>query len=485
MKKSLIPFILLTMALAGCQPTPERAAVTSKNDGAFQAALAAAPAPEITAEPTPAPERWEDSFANAAGDVRYSVSLEAPAAADAPVLTVRPRPFTSEEAERIARAFFGQGDIYRFTDALTREEIEERILAYRQTISQWESDWEGLVANCGGQEEAARQMVREREDSIAALEAMYDSAPDSVRPELCDWQFRPGSEWIDPAATVAVYLGDQVIKASAVREGLGYVLIASNTERDASGGMDFRVSIGLDERDSEGYAQAMEPLAEGPADLETVQAKALEMAEAMDMGRWEIVDPEAARAAGEEALVSSFRTVVLTRVYEGTPTLCHQGPLAGPDTYWPSCAYERVTVRFNGLTPVSFEYRCPTDVLETVSGEVETLPFDRIAQAAEDQLRRMDSQSLYPFGSPCGGAVSGTDVAVDRAAFGMTRVRMRDSVTDYYMVPSYTFYGTAAPLDGAGNRLSLSPEGGTAEDYLELVTVNAVDGSIINTLWET
>ena len=57
---------------------------------------------------------------------------------------------------------------------------------------------------------------------------------------------------------------------------------------------------------------------------------------------------------------------------------------------------------------------------------------------------------------------------------GLARIRIKDSDEEYYYVPAWTFKGNNAMNFGSGKV--------EMEDYMvNLMTVNAIDGTVINT----
>ena len=85
MKKLIALMMAALLLLSGCQATPEKGVVASKNDGVFEAALEDKTSP--TMEPAPAPAQtaepvvYEVSFdgEQGSGGVRFHVKVAEPA----------------------------------------------------------------------------------------------------------------------------------------------------------------------------------------------------------------------------------------------------------------------------------------------------------------------------------------------------------------------------------------------------------------------
>ena len=120
--------------VCGCQAAPDSTAVTSKNDGALEAALgAAADVQTEAAEDDPASIQetviYTDSFTNTDGDITYQVELDIPAVTTSmPVLRVTPKTITAECAQHVAEVLFGDADIYEYSEIRSKAELEDMIL---------------------------------------------------------------------------------------------------------------------------------------------------------------------------------------------------------------------------------------------------------------------------------------------------------------------------------------------------------------------
>ena len=82
-------------------------------------------------------------------------------------------------------------------------------------------------------------------------------------------------------------------------------------------------------------------------------------------------------------------------------------------------------------------------------------------------------------------------IEVTDVVLGMSRIRMKDSAADYYITPTYTFYGKATYLDESGDPLrwpvydEAGNETGETETFTqvtELAVINAVDGTAIDVI---
>ena len=491
---ALLGAILLT--LCGCQSTPETGAVISKNDGAFEAALegeGTAPAP--AAETTPAPKMYEDTFTGAAENIRFHVAVAEPdRPAALPVLQVRPRELTPELAESIARAMFGDADIYEYTSQFSKAEIEQAILDVKQALF----DWEGRVASEGVDQEDQDLIRADYNDRIARLEAEYETAPETVEQELCRWEYYPENHYRTGAdASIREDNGHRTIQCLAQVDGTTYKYEAMSrlgedykVQRISVGGDDRGITTDADIAAAQQAAQ-QERAEAAEADMDAVRARALELVRSLDIGQWAVASDEAVTGS-DYAEPSDL--VILTPVYNGVPLTFHSGGFnpKSSDAYATTYGYEYIKFDVSELSDESafgfdgFTYECMHQVVGTVNENVETLPFDRILEIAEAQMKMMGEDKLL-MGSEGIGSVM---AEVTKVELGLSRIRMKDNATDYYLTPTYTFYVTTTACDETGQPYvfpvydDAGNETGEQTTYTvtrEAAVINAVDGSVIDT----
>ena len=475
MKKYIAMALAALLVLScGCQKTPDKAIVTGKNDGTFEAAL------ENTSQPAPTAEAesavYTDSFENANGAIRYELSLSAPdLPAALPVIRVRPGQITPELAQKAARAVFGDAEIYEYTTEHTKSELEAAILQLKERVS----DFDTLVASCGGDEDAARDYKTALEARISEMEAAYAAAPDTAERTACDWQFHPGSYYSDVTRGQIADIGQQVLKASAAVDGAPFVLEAVNLERDDYRQHTLTVGPDADLADIDALYADTGAL----PDLAGLQNKAVQIADGMGLGQWHVADCE------NDPNAPSVTYLTLTRTYEGLPVTDHDGPGETESAYGPVYTYEKLRMDFNGETLLSLLYQGALEQTGVVNANVQTLPFADILDAAKTQMKlrgTTDPVTGEQISAPEDGGYD--KIAVDRAELGLSRVLIRDDPTEYYLVPTYTFYGTAASYTADGTLIDHSffdeATGQTiafpSETTVELAVINAVDGSVID-----
>ena len=474
--------VSLLLATTGCQITPPENAVTSKNDGVFEAAVEASSASELEAfgeDREIAQETYaiSDSFSSTDGSISYNLNVELREDSSTwPILQVTPHDFTSEEAEQLAAAIFGEAEMYEYSQTLSKLQLEERILELRRFVS----DWEGLVAYYDGDETLAQAVIEKYQAEIEMYSRQYEQAPDTVEPVACDWRAHPLSYYEDMSQIVAL-AGDiesldktLYIKATTVIDGWPYVFSVANRDEQ-----DFRLHtvsayLNLPGATVSHYS-SKEPsqaeLAEVRAEIERILGELADIG----LGEW-VIDTCKISAAinwadgGDDPVYHIY--ALACPKYNGVK-VTHQQQLMSvksEDAYASDYYYEQITFDYSDGKLISFEYQSPMDVVGLVNRNVEILTLEQVVDRLKKQLL------LSTVGAPDSQShdlnAERTEYVVDEVELGLVRTRIKNNEKDFYLVPAYTFHAYYEVYDTEG----------AAIDGSECVfVINAVDGSIINT----
>ena len=499
MKKPIAAALAAIMLLlGGCQATPEKGVVASKNDGAFEAALEdrASPtvAPETAEQPpeaegpsAPAPVFYEDSFdgQQGGGGVKYHVKVAEPSLpGPMPVLRVRPLELDGDTVRQVAQAFFGDSQLTEYTGQMTRSELEQALLDEKQDYA----DWQYRIEQDPSTDADDRDYVRQSfEDRIARLEDQWAAAPESIQQKPLDWQFHEASYYPDYYG--AQDMGEQHLMGLGQVNGRDYELNAFKRLGDDYSvqrlGIYPYVPPAMEEALYADQAETQPP----QVDMDAAGAQALELVNGMGIGQFALV-PEVAMEAAKENMGFGPNTLWLTPAYSGVPLTFHFGGFnvatKTDDAYASTYGYENMSVDFDETGVTGFTWENMHRVVETVNENVQLLPFSDILAAAEDQMRMLDMERKGLLLQDAALSVQVTDVTL-----GMSRIRMKDSATDYYLTPTYTFYGVATVCDENGEPIPVpvydengSETGRTAPivHTTELAVINAVDGTAIDVI---
>ena len=117
-------------------------------------------------------------------------------------------------------------------------------------------------------------------------------------------------------------------------------------------------------------------------------------------------------------------------------------------------------------TVLRVDWKCPAKVLGTENENVELLPFDRIM----DVFRQQIFMNIY-MGHDSLGNDTHTTLYIAEIRFSYMRIRQPDSET-YWLLPVWDFLGY--------DNITVPDARADWMQYHSLLTVNAVDGSIID-----
>ena len=147
-----------------------------------------------------------------------------------------------------------------------------------------------------------------------------------------------------------------------------------------------------------------------------------------------------------------------TRSYAGIPTVYTLWECAEIDEYsdFRCQSYEGVHVVVSEYGIEYVWYAPRYDIIGTLEENAELLYFEDIMNIALAMLEIKHSDNIH----------------IDRITFGYTRVQMRDAPERYIMIPVWDFFG----MSDTANETE-------PYQYDSLLTVNAMDGTIVNRSW--
>lgn len=332
-----------------------------------------------------------------------------------PILTVRPRAVTADEAKALAEAVFGDAPIYEYTEAQTKQELAETIAGWERRLSSIDVVKEEVT---GDDDEAARAYIEEFTPLLEAYKAAYETATDEIEPQPADWTFHPDSYYSDQGWQAMGGTFSSVwdfIMVTSERDGLPYKLRAENYDGDDPEDKNIRiytVTVLPDGRNEvwDSLSSAA-PLSREAVDGLCAQARDILTAAGLD------------RYAVASADLSAGRITALP-VYGGKPLLQTSTVATNPDdpNYGGvNTLEEGVTFEFEGDRLYILTYDTPQDVVN--SQDVDALLSLRDALAASD-LSFMDSL---------------------RWQLGYARTPIGDGTGDLTLVPAYVCASRSLP----------------------------------------
>ncbi len=459
--------------LSSCQPTPEQDVVVGKNEGVLESIVEATHPPEENGSTESEAFHYTDQLAGADPMVRIQVDAEvSPGNGPMPVVRVKPYAFTIEEVQNWARVFFEGNTVYEYDGRLTKQELEEMILEYRQALGD-----EEYIQQEGRGDPEEMEWVRERlEREIALCEEQYDSAPDGSERRETDWTFKGYLDYEPFAYAVeddSRYEGTQRIKLTAEVDGYTATLDVKNRTQE-----DYQLHT-LEFALENAYQQT--PLEESPVDAELLAHPQLEE---VGLGNWRL-------DSCEPVFIESFpntRTYATDRyyyaltyvpVYEGAEVIA-QDQLSGSEgmeAYTSRYHYETLTVHVSNGRIVYLRWEAPLQATEVEDPNVQTMSFEEAMGRFEEQMAvQATAGNLYQAEE--GYEPEAIEIRIEEIELGLARVRIQDNQAEYYLLPVWNFKGQLGVDTGQGMAYD--------SDYVEayspytFLTINALDGSIVD-----
>lgn len=443
-----------------------------------------------------APEHYKNETTDATGKLKITTdaTVEIPEAGHASMIAVSQHPLDQEQIDLITDTFFGDADIYDAYSLMqmTKSEIQAKLEELKGYAAQgnldpykWGTDEDGnymfdinlaIEENEAALAEAPEERVWQKvepqfglpygdggsgmnDDSFDGYAAMEDGAY---------YHYRLSAYSSFPYNVEIERLKD--LEENANTEfWLEYDMLNDGTISDLPTEDELKEEIGISLEEAAAAAQEkVEKL--GFTDMEL---NGWEMA----VKYWENGDLTATENVGyaRERQTGAGYLLHYTRTLDDIPityTREYGGGLESMDSDMETWAYERldITVSKNGIEKVEFDNRY--DIGEVRTKNLELLPFDEIIAIYEKMMQIRNADIL--------NYEKERNYYIDRIAFGYGRIYEPSAdATTGVLVPVWNFFGTFdASYEGEDGQVDTYT--GSKDKYSSQLTINAVDGSVIN-----
>ncbi len=523
MKRTIawIAAAMLLLGLTGCQKTPENPIVTGKNvdnliDMATQSEVNATPAASgpdnraILAAKLGVPERYitDESFSDGSLTLSADAEIVLPNVTALPVLRIKPADFSQEMAGRMYDYLVGDTPMFQQVLRLTKSQIEEDLVGWRQRLSDPEVGEDGKA---------------QAKEQIAILEGAYDGAPYAL-------ELTPGDSTLGAWPEINYQTGEVICEYNGVnlaeipglnvRKGKqfsirnnnpdGEVIVTENvggwTVTDtASQGASFNYyNYDLIEDDEFGaiaetvnadsltdrpesiggfsYQDAIDMTQEflNASGIEDMQISSLTMRLMLPDSYIDTFYGKDTTPSAQQEISEALRNgdyddkatgvvigLELTRKVNDIPLTASQGGsfVDSDDMFSKQWVYERFDIEVCSEGIRSVYWISPYEVTETVTEDATLLSFDAIAEVFATMYR----VSYDASGSNMAGNVT-------RVTLSLRRIMEQDNIYSGLFVPVWDFYGSITvsypEYPGEPPREWMSDE--------PLLTINAIDGTIID-----
>ncbi len=409
------------------------------------------------ADQVKAPQTYQDTVSG--GNVRVTVdaAVVVPDADGFRKKRVKPRAFTQQDYDTVNNALLGGGKLWdRDVEAMggigvTKEELQRKI------------DWIKAEMAAGAKES---DLYGDKDvtygETLAQLEGWIKDAPEKVVTAEKDTtvRYEPGN---DAGNRISGYV---------TADGIDYMVWLDNSMRDGWYWNRFTV-----EKPGEGgnYVQGTDEDAKDASfstqeirkQAETLVAK-LGLTEYGYAGEEYFISHGGEDADGTSKKADTGYCIHFTRRIDSIPVTYATGEgmygKAG-DVSWPA---EHLNLIYDESGVVCLDWESPYEIEDVSDEYVFLLPFSDI----QDVFKKMVVEKYRDL--------ERAEYHIDRVQLGYMRVRKNGTETEGLMIPVWDFFGTGKVYVGGVENTA----GGNAIEsiwaYESLLTVNAMDGSIVD-----
>ncbi len=502
MKKIILICIalMLTVAMAGCQKTPESQIVVGKGDRQLESKILK------TSNGNAVPAKLPQSGTKV-NEVIEHEKLPIKIVMDAtielennkifPAVKVAPHNYTQEEVDRFYAYFVG--DAY-FADYFAKEDGYAIKTGMQEDIADYEAKLNYEKAKVSRDEE----MISRMEQMLKDWRKEYITAVD-----------------IAQVPSASKTLNSNYFRGSAAAEGIAGIferegrlcrLVVENDEAGKQGKMEFWRNASdtafqyADGTESPNVLYAGEDIAGiNYADALATAEDAIKGIGAYDAGM-RLADVQGTEYPNAET--NSYYEFIYTREINGINSNYDMSYLSA-DTYsgseenrpenipyiepWP---YEQVYVRVDSIGIQSVSWKGALDVVETLTDNTALLPFEDIKDCftkmafiknsyVEDMLNCSYTEDDKP-NSKTLAQVDTIEIDINKIDLSLMRVQTGQ---DYLLIPVWDFYGYKQLLTEDGTDYALAAKVINEEELKQqrlreakqsFLTINAIDGSIID-----
>ena len=493
----LVCVMLIACFTTACQPTPEEEIVVGKNqDEMLEAAVQT---PDDTKSDTPAfsisdmqvPDNY--TYSTTGADGKLTVSVDAPVtlpdAGILPTAKVAPGVFTQEMVSGMLDYLFGDTPYYQPDNRMTKDDIQQRILARQQEIAE-------------GKYDDHPEALEDIQQDIEEWQKQLETAPEQrEEPKLSD-----GTMIQDENR------GGYSIDVNSINEDTGYgagSFLCHNAaeQSEPSGGLMERMDESylyysdFSSEDDDYYNYTMDGAQRVYSDmdipddlaaklgvtLEDAKQKVQGMLDAtgiddmMCTAAFVIDDHGTGHVDDYSGAASDFAfKLFYTRSVNGVPVLpTSEFAQSGGGEFDYLWIYESLQVIVTDGGIVNINWHSPCEVTEMVTDNTKIIDFDEAAEIFEQKMMTFYEARVDMYD------LDSLDIDIDSIELGLFRIKQQDTGTDIagLYVPVWAFYGTVAMA-------STDPTGYTYTGYdhgcdfpdkpYTVLAINAINGSIID-----
>lgn len=462
MKKTIVVFsviMIIAITAIGCQKTPESPLIIGKSSDDLIDKASEGLGDESVAEKVNAPLRYEADFVSSDGMTAVSVNaaVDVPEASTAPIIRISTGSISQEQADVLLHELV-RSKLYDPYSAPSKSSIMKQILIAQQQLFSGPSD-EDLRMSHYGKNGEILTWEEWMQQSIAALYQEYNAADDAQDAPIS------GLFEVDDEGFALIYgegislefgyEGIQIYNGQGL--GNSRALYSQNTAPDGFV-MSYVTAENITRLDK---SISLEDIPQITISQENAKQLCDSLTEKLNIPfMMHYSTTKEYGGAGGTNPVRCCYVLRYTRDFNGMPityTSNRSDAITDSGTYNEPWPYETLTYYVNDDGIVGMRWEAPYSILENVTEDSSLIPFSEVEKIFEKMIavKYANTQSI---------------IAIENIRFGYARVAEQNRSGSALLVPAWDFFGTISDFNGISR-----------SDYgTSLITINAIDGSIID-----
>ena len=460
---------VLIFSLIGCQANPEDNIVAGKDAEKFESLLQETESGEPTEQSMKECVNefpYEMEFSGSTGLIMVKVNATVKAwNGSLPVYRVAPHIIGQEEVQKWADVFFEGKPAYDKKIEMSKTEIENKILQLKQ-----EMDEESLQEEYGADPEMLKYAKEYYQEQLTLYEELYETAPETVERKETNWEFHP-SAYYDRAISLSPNSEEeqrldktQKLKIEADIGNSTFEIWATNRQADDFMRQSVWFTMPNDNYEWEHLSGSEE------------SAKELvrETLEELGLSSWKVYSCTPVELENHVA----YYHILCQNSYNGIPvTVLPQMESIGGEEYAAKYYYESLEFDVSNGRIGFAAWESPMDQIAVENKNVSTLSFEEIMKRFQTQMEVQYTQNNVRGEKEPGAGNDKYFIRVNQIEQELVRINIPDNEKEFYLVPAWNFYGTINGQEAERE----GGEGGITAFESPLLTLNAVDGTVINT----
>ncbi len=458
----MICLLLTIITLAACQATPDKDVVINKEGAEGNIVQNIVTQSGIFYN---FPESWQDTFSFYGNKliINIDAALDVPDVDTWPVYNVKLTNYSQEEVDAITFTLFGDAVLYSATHRTTKAEYEE------------------MIINCKLAIEQKKNGTYQGDESLEDLEAQLEMLEESMQGAPETWN---ENQVVTPEM---FYDADLDADFLYVNADLGKAKMATLDVRSGCNLPDSENSVRFINTDTgscyDTFYSFQPPIKGVELTLEEAKSEAEQLLAdmgiegygyaAMKIGSTSVSMEEETKETIESNTKQCY-LLYYTRMYNGLPSTYEDIELSGSkndkeNVYSPIAYYDRITIAINDEGILSFVWQGRETQDETLNENVPLLSFEEIQKVFEQIIK---VKYAYVEDAENGNTI---ELKITAITLGYIRVQRADYPGQYMAIPVWDFYGYNINAEKEYEGTSRGPS-----NYSSLLTINAIDGSVID-----